>query len=53
MRKSDYPQYYGGKYKSRGPRTFKYWFHMAAECYPNVSIKRKRWLLSNWLEEDS
>lgn len=52
MRKSDYPQYYGGPKRSRGPRTFRYWFHMLEQFYSTVSKKRKRWLMRSWLIAD-
>jgi len=52
MRKSDYPQYFGGVSASRGPRTFRYWFHQLKEYYPLVSVYRKRWLMSRWLTQD-
>lgn len=52
MRKSDYPQYYGGARYSRGPRTFRYWFHIISEFYPKVSKFRKRWLMIQWLVSD-
>lgn len=52
MRKSDYPQYYGGAMRSRGPRTFRYWCNMIHEYYMNASKKQKRWLLGQWLQLD-
>lgn len=52
MRKSDYPQYYGGARRSRGPRTFRYWFHQLEQFYYMCSTKHKRWLISQWLMED-
>jgi len=52
FRKSDYPQYYGGPKRSRGPRTFRYWYHMIQEYYSMCSIKHKRWLMSQWLSLD-
>lgn len=52
MRKSDYPQYYGGAMRSRGPRTFRHWFHCLDNYTADMSKKRKRWLMSQWLVAD-
>lgn len=53
MRKSHYPEYFGGKHCSRGPQTFRYWCHMLGEYSAKLSKRRKRFLLSSWLEEDA
>lgn len=52
MRKSDYPEYFGGPRRSRGPRTLRHWFHCLEDYSIHLSKKRKRWLVCMWLMSD-
>lgn len=53
MRKSDYPEYFGGRAKSRGPRTFRYWCECLREYYSSIEKKyRKRNVLIMFLKQD-
>jgi len=54
MRKSDYPQYYGGEKKSRGPRSFSHLVAMCHEWYDNWyswTAKRRRTVVAMHLKQ--